>query len=60
MDVGRQKLRCQLYSFRTEWMLDIKNWGKITILVSPPQPFRAKWMLDIKNWCKITILRCQL
>ena len=34
----------------------LKNWGKIAILMCPPQPCRTKWTLDVKNWCKIAIL----
>ena len=30
-----------------------KNWGKITILLTPPQPFRTKWMLNIKTEVKL-------
>ena len=41
--------------FRTKWTLDVKNWGKIAILVSRAQPFRTKWTLDVENWGKIAI-----
>ena len=48
--------RHETQPFRTKWTLDVKNWGKIAILVSPSQPFRTKWTLDVKNWGKIAIL----
>ena len=48
--------RHETQPFRTKWTLDVKNWGKIAILVSPSQPFRTKWLLDVKNWGKIVIL----
>ena len=46
--------------FRTKWTLDVKNWGKIAILVSPSQPFRTKWTLDVKNWGKIAIIEVSI
>ena len=42
--------------FRTKWTLDVKNWGRIAILVGPSQPFRTKWTLDVENWGRIAIL----
>ena len=50
--------RHETQPFRTKWTLDVKNWGKIAILVSPSQPFHTKWTLDVKNCGEIAILRC--
>ena len=48
--------RHETQPFRTKWTLDVKNWCKMAILVSPSQPFRTKWTLDVKNWSKMAIL----